>query len=226
MKSLLKIMLSLALVFATTFVIAKSTGILTVENIRWLLSSAQSMSPWVIFGTVALLLFADLFVAIPTLTTIILAGFFLGSVFGALAALLGLFAAGIGGYVLGSIFGERILQWVIKKPEEIIDARRSFNQHGFITILLSRALPILPEVSACMAGITKMPFLRFFLAWSISTIPYAVIAAYAGSISTVDDPKPAIMTAIGLSTFFWAAWAFFQRAQKLNKGNYDLNSAL
>ncbi|MEM7359154.1 MAG: VTT domain-containing protein [Pseudomonadota bacterium] len=213
MKSLLKIMLCLALVFASTFVIAKLTGVLTVENIRWLLSSAQAMSPWVIFAAVALLLFADLFVAIPTLTTILLAGFFLGASLGAAAALLGLYAAGVGGYLLSYLFGEKVLRLVIKDPKEIAEARESFQRHGFVTILLSRAMPILPEVSACMAGITRMPFWRFLLAWSLSVVPYALIAAYAGSISSVDDPKPAILTAIGLSVFFWTAWAYFQRQQ-------------
>jgi len=54
-----------------------------------------------------------------------------------------------------------------------------------------------------------MPFLKFILAWIISSYPYVTIAAYAGSISSLDNTKPAIFTAIVLSAFFWISWIIF-----------------
>src|SRR5699024_139001 len=78
----------------------------------------------------------------------------------------------------------------------------------------SRAVPIFPEVSACLAGITKMQLLRFLLAWSLSSVPYAVIASYAGSISSIGNPMPAIYTAILLSGTLWIGWFFFRWLQK------------
>ncbi len=211
MKALLKIMLTLAAVFATTFLLAKMTGILTYEKIEALLAAAGSVSPWYISLAIVALLFADLFIAVPTLTIIILAGYFLGPILGANVALIGLFSAGIGGYLLSQTYGEKLVILIIKDSNQRRDAYETFRENGFVTILLSRALPILPEVSACMAGLTRMPFAKFLSAWLISTIPYAFIAAYAGSISSLENPKPAILTAIGLSGFFWLCWFFFQR---------------
>lgn len=65
-----------------------------------------------------------------------------------------------------------------------------------------------------MAGMTRMSFLKFLGLWLISTVPYAIIASYAGSISTLEDPKPAIMAAIGLTGFFWLGWVVFRKFQK------------
>ena len=168
-------MLVLALVFASTFLIAKTTGFLSTENIENLLNAAQTVSPSYIFAVVALLLFADLFIAVPTLTIILLAGFFLGPAGGFSAAVTGLYCAGICGYLISRRYGNILLGAIVKDTAQQQEARESFQSHGFLTILLSRALPILPEVSACMAGLTRMPFFKFLTAWSISTLPYALI---------------------------------------------------
>ncbi len=214
MKSLLKIMIILALIFASTFLVAKFTGILSVDKIETWLTAAKSLSPVYVAAIVVLLLFADLFIAVPTLTISILSGFFLGNFIGSIAAICGLMLAGTTGYFISYIYGERLVALLIKDEKQREEARETFQTHGVIMILLARAVPILPEVAACMAGTTKMPFLKFILSWSVSSIPYALIAAYAGSISTLDNPKPAIFTAIGLTGFFWVGWFIFR---KLNR---------
>ena len=211
MKGLIKIMLTLALIFASTFVIANSTGFLSIDKIEQWLAHARAVSPHYIAAIVVGLLFADLFIAVPTLTIIILSGFFLGPLAGFAAAVTGLFASGIGGYSLSILYGDRLSRFLIKDPAERQSAKNAFLRHGFLTILMSRAMPILPEVSACMAGITRMPFLKFLLAWTISAVPYAAVATYAGSVSSLDNPKPAIVTAVGLTVFFWWCWFLFRR---------------
>jgi len=213
MNSMLKIMLILGLAFASTFLVLNMTGIITLDRIKSALNAAQNISPWVISAAVAFFLFADLFVAMPTLTIMLLAGFFLGPVVGAMSAIAGLSLAGISGYVLSSRFGPKLLNKLIHNEVDRQDAVQSFVQHGTITILLSRAVPILPEVSACMAGLTKMPTNKFVMAWLLSTVPYAIIATYAGSISDISNPQPAIYTAIGLTGFLWILWFVFRKFQ-------------
>lgn len=219
MKGLAKLMLTLALVFASTFIVMKTTGILSVEKIEQLLTNAQTISVYYMAVVVVVLLFADLFIAMPTLTIIILSGFFLGPLAGFAAASAGLFASGVVGYGLSKVYGERLSKLLIKDDAERANAKRAFLKHGFLTILMSRAMPILPEVSACLAGITRMPFLRFILAWTISTVPYAAVASYAGSISSLDNPKPAILTAVSLTVFFWLCWFVFQRRIKRHEAS-------
>ncbi|MCW8880061.1 MAG: VTT domain-containing protein, partial [Kangiellaceae bacterium] len=143
----------------------------------------------------------------------ILSGYFLGYAYGASASIIGVILAGISGYFISYYYGEKLEKLIIKDEKQRRESRQAFNQYGIFMILLSRAMPILPEVTACLSGITKMPFSRFILAWATSSVPYALIASYAGSISTLDNPKPAIITAIILSVFFWSGWFIFRKFQ-------------
>ena len=219
MKSLLKVFLIIASLFATTFLLIKFTGILTIEQIEGWLTHAKELSPFYVGSIVTLLLFADLFIAVPTLTVTILSGYFLGHAYGAAAALTGVLLAGVCGYVLSRYYGNVILEALLKDETKRNEAINAFQQHGFAMILLSRAMPILPEASACLSGMTRMPFSKFISAWLISSVPYILIATYAGSISSLDNPKPAIFTAIGITTFFWIAWFIYHRKNKKNYKN-------
>jgi len=213
-KSFIKLFLIIAICFASTFLLIKSTGILTIEQIEGWLAQAKTLSPLYVGAIIALLLLADLFIAVPTLTITILAGYFLGYTYGAFSALTGLMLAGIVGYAISRYYGKNILRLLLKNEVQRNEAIVTFQQHGFVMILLSRAMPILPEASACLAGMTRMTFGKFMIAWSISTIPYVLIAAYAGSISSIDAPTPAIMAAIGISSFLWVSWFFYRRSGK------------
>lgn len=209
MKMLLKVFLILVTIFATTFIVIKLTGVITTEDIRGWLDAAKSISPLAISLTVIGLLFADLFIAIPNLTVSILSGYLLGFELGALSNVIGVSAIGLTGHFASRSLGRRLLERVVRDRNEIAQMEATFNRHGFIMIALSWAAPILPEASACLSGLSRMPFRRFALAWALGAFPYAIIAAYAGSISSVEDPRAAIYAAIGLTAFFWTAWTIF-----------------
>ncbi len=216
MKSLIKAMLIIGAVFASTFILLKVLGVLSVEQIEDWLTYAQSLSPLYVGSLTVVLLLADIVIAMPTLTVTILSGFFLGAGYGALSAIAGMTLAGVAGYGLGWRYGDAVLNFLIKDEEKVRDAKQAFTNNGFGMILLSRAVPILPEVTACLAGATGMKFSRFISAWLMSTLPYCIIAAYSGSISTINDPKPALITAAMLTGTLWLGWAIFRRV-KLNR---------
>lgn len=209
MKTLIKLFLLLVAIFASTFVVIKLTGAITTDDIRTWIEAAKSISPWILGAVVVGLLFADLFIAIPNLTVCMLSGYFLGFELGALFNIIGVSAAGITGYSLSRSLGRPMLERIVRNPREIQEMEKIFNQHGFVMVLLSWALPILPEASACLAGFTRMPVSRFLSAWALGAYPYVTIAAFAGAASTLSDPKPAIYAAIGLTAFFWTAWSLF-----------------
>ena len=213
MKPLIKIMLVLAIIFASTFLVLKSTGLITIEKIELWLEIAKEANVIYVASIVTGLLFADLFIAVPTLTVTILGGYFLGPVYGSFAAISGLLLAGTCGYGISRKYGDFLVNFLIRNINQREEALAMFNTHGPVIILLSRATPILPEVSACMAGITRMKFSKFLILWLVSIIPYAIIASYAGSISTLNNPTPAILVAIGLTSFFWISWYIFKKTQ-------------
>lgn len=211
MKQLITIALVLAAIFASTFIVIKLTGVLTVDDVKAALTTASEINPVYVSLVVIILLFSDLFIAIPNLTVCIFSGYFLGAVTGGISAMLGMLLAGVVGYFICWYYGPNLLLKIYKDPGKLQEMKEIFSEHGVMVLLTCRALPILPEVCSCLAGATRMPFWRFFLYYSISTIPYAFIAAYAGSKSTLNNPSPAIYTMIGISVVLWFSWLFFLR---------------
>lgn len=216
MRSLIKVVIIMGLFFASTFVIVKGSGVLSIDQINgWLVLLKESSSLWIGI-TISLLLLADLLIAVPTLSVCILSGYFLGFQNGVIYSSIGIILAGVVGYLLSKKFGNRILDILVKKEDEKIALIKTFNKHGVMMILLSRSMPILPEVSACLSGMTQMNFSKFIFAWLLSSVPYLTIANYIGSISSLDNPKPAIFTAIGFSIFFWGSWFIFFKKNNIN----------
>lgn len=217
MKSLFKVILIIGLCSASTFVFIQMTGIISIEKIDLLFNKIGEISLIYLFITVVSLLFIDLFISIPTLATLILAGHLMGFQLGALSAITGLMLAGVTGYILGKIFGDKILNFIMKNPQQRQQVKESFNQHGFMMILISRAVPIFPEVTTIIAGMTSMPFIKFITAWSLSIIPYCLIVAYAGSLSSINNPEPAIIAWIIVSSILWTGLFVFNKKTKAQK---------
>lgn len=211
MKDLLKTMLFLALLFACTFIILKITGIISIESIKDFLISLHTSYRALIATVIIALLFADLFIAVPTLTISLLAGYFLGWIPGVVAVALGFYSAGITGYLISRRFGWGLLERIYRDEARLYDIQNAFTRLGPIMLILCRATPILPEVSSCMAGATRMPFPRYLLLYSIGSIPYAFLVTYAGSISTLENPGPAIVTAFTISLVLWFSLYVFTR---------------
>jgi uncharacterized membrane protein YdjX (TVP38/TMEM64 family) len=225
MRALIKLIVVLASVFATTFILARFSGVISIEKTHLWLTAAKSIDVIYLALLIVLLLFADLFIAVPTLTVMILSGYFLGFSYGAIAAIIGVMLAGVTGYIISYLYGEKLERLVIKDHQQRLGLREQFVEYGVLMILFSRAMPILPEVTACLSGMTKMPFVKFMLTWIVSSVPYALIATYAGSISSLDNPKPAIITAIALTTVMWCGWYILKRIAKRkaqNKSQQDI----
>ncbi|MBO6548344.1 MAG: VTT domain-containing protein [Rhizobiales bacterium] len=214
MKHLIKVMLIIGTIFAVMFLIGRLFGILTIENIKiWLEYLHQIDVIWASALIIALL-FSDLFFAVPTLTLTILAGFFLGFPLGSIVSLIGVSLATFTGYLLSWRWGENVLKILVKKQDDREDLKAAFHSKGPVMIILARAAPMIPEVTACMAGVTKMPFAKYALFHLLGTLPYILIATYAGSISTIESPQPAIIAALLLYAVMWIGWYIFRKKQK------------
>lgn len=214
MKALIKFVVLLGAFFTFTLVLFKLLGVLSVEDIRYWLEQAMTVSPWIVGLIIVVLMLVDLFIAIPTLSLTILSGFFLGLELGVFYSTLGMLGAGAMGYVISRFHGEKLLKFVSKDQDQVEEMRRLFTQFGPFSLMLCRAAPMLPEVTSCLAGVTRMPFWKYLLFYSIGTIPYSIIAAYSGSVSTIDNPSPAIFTFIGIFgglSLVWAGFLYFNK---------------
>jgi uncharacterized membrane protein YdjX (TVP38/TMEM64 family) len=214
MNLLIKSIIILFLFFTSMLLIMKFTSLLTIEDIKSIFTNLKTQPSYMIGSLVILLLFIDLFIAIPTMTVILLAGYFLGFQLALLYTSIGLLGASLTGYTLSIFYGERIINKLSNDQKQINQMKQLFNTHGMILIMLSRAVPLLPEISACLAGTCHMNLKKYLLAWTIGTIPYICIMTYAGSISSIDNPKPALIAAIGITVLFSIGWFIFKKINK------------
>lgn len=211
MKDLLRIGLILGLAFASTFLIVRALGLLPEDGVIAWLESLRDIHPgWLIAGVVALLLL-DLLIAVPTMTTILIAGWLLGPVLGGLTAATGLMLMGGIGYTLGRTLGRPILQRLFKDDTRLAGIESAFARNDLLTLAVCQALPILPELSATLAGIARMNPLRFALGYGLGVIPFAFIVAAGGAASTPDDLRPAILTAIATTATLLVLWRLLSR---------------
>ena len=73
MKDLLKVAIIMASLFASTFVLMQSTGLVTEAGVRHFLDGAYDIHPAWMAAFVIGLLMLDLLIAIPTMAAILLA---------------------------------------------------------------------------------------------------------------------------------------------------------
>ena len=211
MKDLIKIAVILALAFASTFIIIKSTGLITEEGVSAFLQQAKSINPWWLAALVVGLLLIDLLIAVPTMTTILFAGFLMGPIYGGLASATGLMLLGVTGYGMGYRIGRPVLMRLFKDEKRLPEIETAFARNDLLLLFVCQAMPILPELSCTLAGIARTRFPRFLFGYAVGVVPFAFIVAYAGSISTLSNQSPAIYTAIGVSVILLLFWTLFKR---------------
>jgi uncharacterized membrane protein YdjX (TVP38/TMEM64 family) len=140
-----------------------------------------------------LLLVGDFAFPIPGTIVISAMGYVYGVLLGGVLATVGLMLAGLLGYGVGRICGEcRARRWLGSNDYEA--GQRLFREGGGWVVALSRAVPILPEVISCMAGLVRMPFKRFVLALSCGCVPMGFVFSAIGSLG-----KEAPVWTLGLS---------------------------
>lgn len=213
MKLLIKTSAILAAIFASTYILIHMSGWITMEEVEELIRGIRGLPGTTLGLAVTGLLFVDIFIAIPTLSVITLGGYLIGFPWALLYVITGLLSATLAGYWISLKWGDGLLSFIEKDEASKERMRRLFQDYGITILILSRALPILPEVTACLAGITKMPVKRLMTGWALGTLPYALIATYSGSISDVNNPYPAIMGALVLSGALWLSWFVVMRGR-------------
>jgi uncharacterized membrane protein YdjX (TVP38/TMEM64 family) len=211
MKDLLKLAAILALAFASTFFIAGWLDLFSEEQVLASLTAMHELDPYLFALIVVGLLWLDLLVAIPTMATILLAGYFLGPVLGAAASIVGLMMMGLSGYGIGRKLGRAALKRFYKDEQRLADIEAAFARNDLLVLFACQALPILPELSCCLAGVARTRPVRFLFGYSVGVVPFAVILAWAGSASTIDDPSPAIFAGIGVTVTLLLIWQALRR---------------
>jgi membrane protein DedA with SNARE-associated domain len=111
-------------------------------------------------------------VLVPGETLVIIGGFYarlgaLSLVGVAIAACTGAILGDNVGYLLGRRFGRGLLErhgrLLLVTPERLKRADRYYRAHGGKTVFLGRFIPVVRSIGFILAGVTHMPWRRFFL---------------------------------------------------------------
>ena len=128
------------------------------------------------------LLAVDVFLPVPSSVVMILAGVLFGTVIGGLLSLTGSLIGNVIGFETMRKYGMTVCSRFVKESD-IAKMTPVFEKYGAIAIVLSRPLPVATETLSLVAGLLRMPRIRFFLASVIGTLPISLLYAYVGTVS-------------------------------------------
>jgi uncharacterized membrane protein YdjX (TVP38/TMEM64 family) len=186
---LIWIFVTLGIIFLVPFLIWGESWQWTSEGaVAWL----RNYGTWA--WAVALgLLAADLFLPLPATAVMAALGFVYGPVVGGLIGGTGSLISGCLAYGLCRALGRGTAIKLVG-ADDLVKGERLFEHFGGWLVTLSRWLPLFPEVVACMAGLTRMPWSSFLIAMVCGCFPMAFTFAFVGHTG-VEHPA----LAIGLS---------------------------
>ncbi|MEY3394228.1 MAG: hypothetical protein RL346_464 [Verrucomicrobiota bacterium] len=185
-------------------------GLEDAWNVDKLAGKFESVKSWAwLFGL--LLLLADLLFPIPGTVVMSALGAVYGFWLGGLIAAGGAILAGMLGYGVGRFFDERFTKkWL--GETDFDRGRRLFEKNGAWVVAISRALPILPEVLACMAGLLRMPFGTYLLALACGSIPMGFLFSWIGVMGR-SQPSWGLAFSLGVPALLWGAAAWIRRTR-------------
>src|SRR5690606_5897222 len=147
------------------------------------------------------LLASDLLLPLPATIVMSALGYIYGTMVGGLISAAGSFVAGATGYWLCRLAGEKAARWILGQ-QDFDRAKRMAHHLGGWLVVLSRWLPVLPEVIACIAGLTRMQAGYFHLALARGSLPLDFIYAWIGHTG-VANPLLAILFSACVPPLIW-----------------------
>lgn len=165
-------------------------------TIQWL----KGYGEWA-WAIAILLLMADLFLPLPATLIMAALGYLYGPLAGGLIGGIGSFVSGSTGFWLCRSLGEKQAINLLGKKDYEKGKKIADNIGGWI-VVMSRWLPVFPEVIACMAGLTRMPALYFHLALLCGALPMGLVYAFVGSTG-VDHPALSLGLSAGIPPVIW-----------------------
>ncbi|OHB76392.1 MAG: hypothetical protein A2Z34_08595 [Planctomycetes bacterium RBG_16_59_8] len=211
MVKILAVVVGLGGLFALSFAIwgERLEGLFSPSAcVRWFAASRD----WAWAVAIALLI-SDLLLPIPATGVMAALGIVYGPVLGGAIGACGSVASALAGYGLARLAGPRIAR-LIADERERERFQGFFDRWGGVAVIVSRPLPILPEVTSILAGLASMNFGRFLVALLLGTVPSAFLFASLGAVSA-EAPLEGIVIATILPLLIWiliASWIGSRRS--------------
>ncbi|MCA9256315.1 MAG: VTT domain-containing protein [Phycisphaerales bacterium] len=164
------------------------------------------------------LIVADLLLPIPATAVMAALGIIYGPVVGGVVSGAASFLAGAIAYTATRMMGHRAAVFIVGE-RDLARTERFFERAGGYAIVFSRPLPILPEVTACLAGLAEMRRRVFFVALAIGSVVTGFAYAWVGHAGAAN---PGIAMAIG-AIIPIAIWPIARRMLRATDAARDAN---
>jgi uncharacterized membrane protein YdjX (TVP38/TMEM64 family) len=148
-----------------------------------------------------LLLAADLVLPLPATIIMTALGWIYGPLLGGAISAAGSFISGCIAYGLCRLFGARAARRLMGTTD-YEKGVAVFSKAGGWLVALSRWIPVLPEVIACMAGLTRMPAGTFLLALACGSVPLGFVFAAVGNTGR-SSPTLMVFLSAALPIALW-----------------------
>lgn len=168
--------------------------------VQWL----RGLGAWGWIAGIGLLI-GDLLLPVPATAVIGALGFVYGFAVGAAVGAAGSFLSGALAYGLTRALGPAFAAKLAGEAE-LRRYEGLFERSGWWIVALSRWLPLLPEVVACLAGMSRMPARKFFASLAVGSVPLGVVYA---AIGAAGQDRPGL--ALGLSAALPAVFILLGR---------------
>jgi len=200
MKRLILLFLALALLVLIPFAIwgGRFEEAMSPEK---LVAAFQKARGWAWLAGLALLVL-DLF--LPVLATAVMSalGYVYGWLLGGMLSSLGSIGAGLLAYGLCCRMGRRAALRLAGE-KGLAEGERLFQgEPGGWIVAISRWMPVLPEVVACLAGLSRMPLRRFVPALCAGSVPMGFVYAWIGARG-IEHPRLALAVSALLPPVIW-----------------------
>jgi uncharacterized membrane protein YdjX (TVP38/TMEM64 family) len=147
------------------------------------------------------LLVADLAIPVPTTAVMAALGMVYGPVLGGIIAGFGSIASGLVGYGLCRKLGRPFAIW-LSGEKGLAEGEKLFQNLGGWIVAMSRWLPVVSEVVACLAGLSKMPFPVFVVALVCSSVSLGFLFSTIGYLGGNHPVMTLILSAL-LPLLLW-----------------------
>ena len=198
MRRMMILFIALAVAFLAPFLI---------WGHAWEWSTDQALQQLRPYGALAapvafLLLVGDLFLPIPATAVMAGLGWLYGPWLGGLIGAAGSFCSGFLAYALCRRYGQKAVDALLSQDEQN-QGHQLFHDYGGWILALSRWLPLLPEVVACMAGFFHMSARSVALALLVGSTPMALTFAWVGHLGAENPTRSLLISALAPPILWW-----------------------
>ncbi len=174
------------------------------QCVKWF--SENKETAW-IFGI--LLLVSDILLPIPATGIMAAIGIVYHLWPGVLISMAGSVLAGLTGYITARFLGKHTPK-ILASKKELMRFKTFFDTYGGYAIIISRIMPLMPEVITILAGLSKMKFSRFFTSLITGTLPVSILFTWMGTNESMGHAAWMLL-AVALPAIIWPFFIKFTR---------------